>query len=252
MRLASLGSGSRGNATLVEADGVCLLVDCGFSLAKTLDALAVLGKDGDDLTGVLVTHEHGDHFQGVKPLAREFDLPVFMTAGTARVTSAHSIERLEIVTGDSAWQMGPLEILPVPVPHDAREPVQFIMQERGTRLGVLTDIGHISNHVRTQYGNCDVLFVEANHDRDLLWRGPYPARVKERIASTLGHLSNAQTSAFLEGLSQGPLRQLVVGHISETNNTESLVRETVARASLSVPSTLAVQGEVMAWIDLEN
>ena len=87
MRLASLGSGSRGNGTLVEADGVCVLIDCGFSLAKTLDALAVLGKDAEDLTAVLVTHEHGDHFQGVKPLAREFDLPVFMTAVISEIIS---------------------------------------------------------------------------------------------------------------------------------------------------------------------
>lgn len=252
MRLASLGSGSRGNATLVEANGVCVLVDCGFSLTRTIDALVALGKDADDLTAVLVTHEHGDHFQGVKALAREFDLPVFMTAGTARATSAESIDRLEIVTGDRAWRMGPLEILPVPVPHDAREPVQFIMEDAGTRLGVLTDVGHISNHVRAQFGNCDVLFIEANHDRDLLWRGPYPARVKERIAGTLGHLSNAQAGEFLAGLCQGPLRQLVVGHISETNNRQQLVRECIARTGLVAPTTLAIQGEVMGWIDLSS
>lgn len=229
-----------------------MLVDCGFSLARTIETLAALGRAGEDLTAVLVTHEHGDHVQGVKALAREFDLPVFMTAGTARATSAQSIERLEIVTPDRPWRLGPLEILPVPVPHDAREPVQFVVQDATTSLGLLTDIGHVSTHVRNVYGRCDVLFVEANHDRDLLWRGPYPMRVKERIAGILGHLSNDQTGELLRGLVGGPLRRLVVGHMSETNNREQLVRETVDVPGLDAPTILAGQGEVMPWIDLDD
>ena len=251
MRFASLGSGSRGNAIVVEADDVCVLVDCGFALARTVDALAVLGRDAAELDAVLVTHEHGDHVQGVKSLAREFDLPVFMTAGTARATSAESIDRLEIVTGDRGWRLGPLEILPVPVPHDAREPVQFILSDGATRLGLLTDAGHISHHVQEQYALCDALFVECNHDRELLWQGPYPARVKERIAGTLGHLSNAQAADFLARLDAGPLRQLAIGHISTTNNREQLVRESLDRVGFTLPATLAVQGEVMPWIELQ-
>lgn len=251
MRLASLGSGSRGNAIVVESDDVCILVDCGFALGRTVEALAALGREASDLSAVLVTHEHSDHIQGVAALAREFDLPVFMTAGTARVMDADTIERLEIVTADREWRLGPLWICPVPVPHDAREPVQFILSDASARLGLLTDVGHISRHVQMLYADCDAMFLECNHDRELLWRGPYPAMVKERIAGILGHLSNAQAAEFLAGLTGGPLRQLVIGHISETNNREELVRTSLTRAGVDLPATLAVQGEVMDWIELD-
>ena len=252
MRFASLGSGSKGNATLVEAGDTCLLVDCGFSARELARRLALMGLDGTRLSGILVTHEHGDHIKGVWTLARRHQLAVYMTGGTARVADAPADIDLHLITPQQSFQVGGIDVLPVAVPHDAREPVQFIFNYTGLKLGILTDLGHISAHVQACYQGCDGLLVEANHDPAMLAEGAYPYSLKQRVGGDWGHLNNAQTLGFLNGLELGSLQTLVIGHISQQNNALNVVQGVMAPIVDRVTQILyASQDDCIAWLALE-
>lgn len=250
MRFASLGSGSQGNATLIESEGFCVLIDCGFSVPEIERRMAPLGLTPADLSAVLVTHEHGDHLRGVAGLQRRFGMPVYVTAGTARAMRNH--RGVELVDSHRDFRVGPFEVRPVPVPHDAAEPVQYIVEEGSLRLGVLTDLGAITPHVQEEYGTCDALLVEANHDLDMLHNGPYPPSLKRRVAGGWGHLNNRQTAEFLRNVERSRLRQLLIGHISLKNNLTELVREAVADVVAPVANvTYASQEESTGWLHLD-
>jgi len=228
IRFASLGSGSKGNGTLVESGDTCLLVDCGFSVRETDRRLARLGRSGHDLSAILVTHEHGDHGRGVAALARKYGLPVYLTAGTLRGLQRHAPAAPGIVCGQQAFEVGGITVTPVTVPHDAREPVQFHFTVAGRRLGILTDLGCITPHVVNSFHDCDGLLLEANHDTGMLGSGPYPAALKRRVGGDWGHLNNGQAVQFLHAVERRRLQVLVLGHISQQNNAVGLVAEAVA------------------------
>ncbi|MEZ0122808.1 MAG: MBL fold metallo-hydrolase [Candidatus Reddybacter sp.] len=252
MRFSSLGSGSKGNATLVEADDTCLLVDCGFSARELERRLALVQCDGARLTGVLVTHEHGDHIKGVWTLARRHKLPVYMTGGTAKIAEPPADVRLNLITPQQRFQIGSVDVLPVAVPHDAREPVQFVFTYAGLKLGVLTDLGHISSHVLACYQGCDGLLVEANHDPVMLADGPYPHTLKQRVGGDWGHLNNDQTAGFLKALEPRSLQALIVGHISQKNNALRVVQEVIDPVAALVPNVIyASQDDCVDWLALE-
>lgn len=219
LRFAMLGSGSRGNATLIECGETRVLLDCGFSMAETGRRLARLGLEPQDLTAILVTHEHSDHVGGVARLAARFDIAVYCSPGTAR---AAGLEMVEPVNVHESFALDDLEITPVAVPHDAREPCQYVLSDGAHRLGVLTDTGRSTPHIIESYSGLDALILEANHDRDLLANGPYPAMLKERVGGPLGHLSNDQSADLLGELDATRLRHLVAAHLSEKNNTPTL------------------------------
>ena len=251
MRFAALGSGSRGNALLVEHGDACLLVDCGFSLRNTLKRLQLLGRSAEDLTGILVTHEHSDHIKGVQALSLKYDVPVYMTHGTARHRSVSGLRRLQLVRGQHSYRLGDIEVRAVTVPHDAQEPCQYVFEAAGKRIGILTDLGHISPQVQQSYADCDILFVESNHDEQMLAGGAYPPSLKRRVSGKWGHLSNRQTRGFLQGLTLERLQSLVLGHISEQNNTPELVAEALRLPRLEqVQVSYAVQDEILHWIDI--
>jgi len=252
MRFASLGSGSKGNATLVEAGDTCVLVDCGFSARELERRLALLQLDGTRLTGILVTHEHGDHIKGVWTLARRHKLAVYMTAGTAKVAAAPTDVDLQLITPQQCFQVGGIDVLPVAVPHDAREPVQFVFNYAGLKLGVLTDLGHISAHVLACYQQCDGLLVEANHDSVMLADGAYPYALKQRVGGDWGHLNNEQTAGLLKALEPRSLQALIVGHISQQNNALSVVQEVMAPVTEVVPEiNYASQDDCVDWLALQ-
>lgn len=252
MRFASLGSGSKGNATLVEAGDACLLLDCGFSARELERRLSMLQLDGARLSGILVTHEHSDHIKGVWTLSRRHQLPVYMTGGTAKASAAPADIDLHLITPQQRFQVQGVDVLPVAVPHDAREPVQFVFNCAGLKLGVLTDLGHISSHVRECYQGCDGLFVEANHDREMLADGPYPYSLKQRVAGDWGHLNNEQTAGLLNAVEPRTLQALVVGHISQQNNALSAVQEAMASVASVVPEIIyASQDDCVDWLVLE-
>lgn len=230
LRFSSLGSGSRGNATLVEAGRTCVMVDCGFSVTETRRRLACLGKSPEDIDAILVTHEHSDHIGGVAALARRFGIPVWMTAGTSVVHGDTEVPSLDWFCGLETFAIGDLEITPFPVPHDAREPCQFVFGDGASRLGVLTDTGSVTAHIRRQLDACQALLLECNHDTDLLAGGPYPPVLKRRVGGHLGHLSNRQAAGLLSELDTGTLRHVVAAHLSDKNNRPELARAALAAA----------------------
>ena len=252
MRFASLGSGSKGNATLVEAGGTCLLVDCGFSARELERRLTLVQRDGADLCGIVVTHEHTDHIKGVWTLAKRLKLPVYMSSGTAKAVPPPAGVCLHLISPQQPFQVGDIEVLPVAVPHDAREPVQFVFGHAGRKLGVLTDLGHISAHVLACYRQCDGLLVEANHDAAMLASGAYPYTLKQRVAGDWGHLNNTQTADLLTALEPRSLQVLMVGHISQQNNTLDTVREVIDPVTAMVPEVVyASQDDCVDWLALE-
>lgn len=228
IRFTSLGSGSKGNATLVSAGKTLIMIDCGFTLKEATLRLQRQGVDPHDLDAVLVTHEHGDHIGGVGALCRRYQLPLFTTPGTRLSGRLGKLPDWRQINPEHPFAVGDLEIWPVTVPHDAREPVQFIVGNGDQRLGLLTDLGCITPHVLRHYRRCQGLILEANHDPQLLARGPYPPSLKKRVAGDYGHLSNQQAAELLSQLDAKQLQHLIASHLSEQNNCPDLARETLA------------------------
>ncbi|MCC6609336.1 MAG: MBL fold metallo-hydrolase [Burkholderiales bacterium] len=232
MRFASLGSGSDGNALVVEADGSRLMLDCGLGLREVERRLARLGLAPADLEGVVVTHEHGDHASGALAFAQRHRLRVWMTHGTWRAIApeASPDPGVNIVDSHGPFAVAGVEVHPFPVPHDAREPVQFVFSDGDVRLGVLTDAGTATPHIEAMLSGCEALVLECNHDAGMLERGPYPARLKERIRGPYGHLANDATAELLAALDHRRLRHVVAAHLSRQNNTPELARAALAGA----------------------
>lgn len=251
LRFASLGSGSRGNATLVEWAEGALLVDCGFTVKETEARLARLGKTPRDLSAVLVTHEHSDHIKGVAPLARRYDLPVYMTPGTWQSRDLGALPGLQLIQSYQAFVLSGLQIFPIAVPHDAREPAQFVFEYQGLRLGILTDLGSITPQLEASYQACDGLVLEANHDPAMLASGPYPYSLKQRVGGQWGHLSNQQAAGFLQRMDRQRLQHLVVAHISQKNNSVAAAQATLAPVLQEIKQvTFACQDQGFDWLAL--
>jgi phosphoribosyl 1,2-cyclic phosphodiesterase len=253
VRFASLGSGSKGNATIVEWRDTCIMIDCGFSIRDTTTRLARLGKTPNDLTAILVTHEHSDHWKGVAPLSKKFGIKVYITAGSLKGREVEPDSGdFHIIDSHQQFQVGDLLVTPVPVPHDAREPVQYLFNSDNHQLGILTDIGSLTGHVETQYASCDALLVEANHDLDMLATGPYPEFLKERVAGQWGHLNNQQTARLVSVIERQRMQHLVIGHISDKNNTLDKVKAAIEPVFPSQERVIyACQQEGFDWLELQ-
>ncbi|MFZ5490929.1 MAG: MBL fold metallo-hydrolase [Pseudomonadota bacterium] len=232
MRFASLGSGSRGNATVVQAGTTTLLIDCGFGAAETRRRLGRLGLDLADLTAILLTHEHGDHVAGVGPVARAGRVPVWGTPGTLAALSPQvgELPQAHGVNCHASWSIGDLHITPFPVPHDGRESCQFLLSDGARRFAAVTDLGHTTAHMQGVLRDCDGLLFECNHDRELLLGGPYPPALKRRVDGDFGHLSNDAAADFIGRLGARGLQHFVAAHLSEHNNRPDLARAAVAAA----------------------
>ncbi len=228
MRFASLGSGSRGNATLVEQGSTCLLVDCGFSMKETEARLARLATSAEAIDAVLITHEHGDHINGVGALARKYRIPVWATGGTFAADRLGARVEQKRICSHSAFAIGEIDVQPFPVPHDAREPSQFVFTNGDKRLGLLTDVGSRTPHLEEQLSHCDALILECNHDKTMLDNGEYPLSLKRRVGGDLGHLSNVQAADILGRIDTSKLTQLVAAHLSEKHNTPALAQTALA------------------------
>lgn len=231
IRFASLGSGSSGNALLVESGATRLLIDCGFGLKQTAVRLNRLGVEPAALTGLLVTHEHSDHVGGVFRLARRHKLPVWLTYGTLMAAAAASAGAdCRVIDSHAALAIGDLEVFPYPVPHDAREPVQYVFSDGGLRLGLLTDAGEATAHMRSMLAGCDGLVLECNHDARMLAHSSYPPALKRRIAGRYGHLENQAAADLLASIDVSCLQHLVAAHLSERNNLPALAVRALATA----------------------
>ncbi len=253
LRFCSLGSGSRGNGTLVQAGEACVLIDCGFSLKDLTRRLGDAGVAVDDLTAILVTHEHADHAQGVMRAARASGAAVMATAGTWRGMKSQPGPKDEVIAAEERFAICGMDVLPVTVPHDAREPVQFLFEHQRLRLGVLTDLGHPTQHVVERFGACDGLLLEYNHDTDMLQQGSYPPALKRRVGGAFGHLANAQSSSLLAALQPERLQVLLAAHLSEQNNTRELAAAAVDAVMDGLPGrrALAHQQACSEWFVID-
>lgn len=228
MRFSSLGSGSRGNATLVESGSTCLMIDCGFSCVETEKRLARLNTRPSDLAAILVTHEHADHIGGVERFAVKHAIPVYATAGTLASRQTNGNWDATPICSHRPFQIGDLEVHPFPVPHDAREPCQFVFHDGRIRLGLLTDTGSLTRYTVDMLSGVDGLVLECNHDTGMLADGPYPARLKQRVGGQYGHLSNQQAADLLSRIDTSRLQCLVGAHLSDKNNHPDLARQALA------------------------
>lgn len=230
MRFASLGSGSKGNSALIQSGDTLVMVDCGFQIHEVETRLKRLGVEGRDLDGIFVTHEHGDHINGVAKLARKHDVPVWMTPGTFAAWKDKAVPRVNNLSPHDGFTLGSLRVQPFPVPHDAREPCHYVFSDDRHRVGTLSDAGHVTPHMREQLSGCDALMLEFNYDEQMLREGPYHRQLKERVGSDLGHLSNAQAAGLLATMDCARLQHLVLTHLSEVNNTPLLARAAACEA----------------------
>jgi phosphoribosyl 1,2-cyclic phosphodiesterase len=257
MRFASLGSGSEGNGLVVEATraGVTtrVLLDCGFAIKEAERRLARLGIAASDLNALVVTHEHSDHITGVFKLARRYGLPVYLTHGTARaVTDADGVTVRYCVPG-TGFVFESLEIFPYAVPHDAREPVQYVFAAAGKRLGVLTDAGRATAHIVSTLSGCDALVLECNHDAQMLANSDYPSSLKWRIKGNYGHLENQAAAEILGALDRSRLGVVVAAHLSRQNNTAALAHAALAavlNGAAAERISIASQDDGLPWTDV--
>ena len=254
MRFALLGSGSKGNALVVEYGRTRVLIDGGFSARELERRLARLDVSPASLDALIITHEHGDHWRGVVRFSRRHQLPVWLTPGTHAARRADDLGHIELYSPHEPFAVGDLELFPYPVPHDAREPAQLVVGNGDKRLAVLSDIGTATPHVRAMIDGCDALVLESNHDPEMLASGPYPAALKARVGGSRGHLSNAQAAELLGAINARDLQHLVVAHISESNNRPELARAALAAPLSCAPDWVHVadQREGLSWRSLVN
>ena len=234
MWFASLGSGSKGNATLVRSADTLVMVDCGFSLRETTRRLASLEVEPGQIDAILVTHEHSDHCTGVAALSRRYGIPVHLSHGTASTGRCDGSHQLQCFNSEDSFAIGSLRIKAVTVPHDAVEPCQFLISSGQRTLGILTDLGSVTPHVLDNYRDCHSLLLEFNHDLGMLQAGRYPPVLKRRVGGDWGHLNNLQAARLLRDLGGARPGHLVVAHVSEHNNSRSKAEE----ALLSVLDSL--------------
>jgi phosphoribosyl 1,2-cyclic phosphodiesterase len=254
MRFASLGSGSGGNALIVEAGATRVLLDCGFGLSEMAARLGRLGLAPADLDAVVVTHEHDDHLGGVARFARRHELPVYLTHGTLTAMDGARtlIADATVIDSHTPFAIGDVEVHPYPVPHDAREPAQFVFGDGAARVGVLTDAGEATPHIIEMLSGLEALVIECNHDPGMLANGSYPVQLKRRIAGRLGHLDNAAAAGLVASLDCTRLKHVVAAHLSRQNNTPGLARDALAGALGCAPDwvTVATQDEGFGWREI--
>jgi phosphoribosyl 1,2-cyclic phosphodiesterase len=235
IRFKSLGSGSSGNATLVQArcgtQLVHLLVDCGLGIRELDKRLGAAGMTADCIDAIFVTHEHGDHIGCARQLALRERIPVWMSAGTWHAIGDPDFDGLlKIACDGAAIDLGAMQVRPFTVPHDAREPLQLSVTDGDTRLGVLTDLGHVSQHVLQNLAGCATVVLECNHDEAMLAAGSYPPFLKRRVGGAWGHLANSAAALAAQTLLASGLKQVVAAHLSEQNNRPELARAALAQA----------------------
>ena len=233
MRLCSIASGSSGNCIYVGDDQTHLLVDTGISKKRIEEGLSKLEIKGDELEGILITHEHVDHIQGLGVFSRKYEIPIYATPGTiAGIKESSSLGKmpeglLHPIKADHPFQLGELDVHPFAISHDANEPSGYRIEQGGKSVAVATDLGKYDDYTVKNLKNLDAILLEANHDIHMLEVGGYPYYLKQRILGDRGHLSNELSGRLLCDILHNNLRSVLLGHLSKENNYEALAYETV-------------------------
>jgi phosphoribosyl 1,2-cyclic phosphodiesterase len=231
LKLCILASGSHGNAAWIRSGPTALLVDCGLSFRALKQRLAAVGEDLGRLRGVIITHEHADHISGLPILQRKTGVPIFATAGTAEAAAERQgVNGFELIQAGQKLGLGAIEFFAFPVSHDAADPVGLVLEAKGVRLGLATDLGLVTRLVEQRLSRCQILVLEANHDPRMLRDGPYAWEVKQRIQSRFGHLANEKAGQLLRKLLHSDLGHVFLAHRSEINNTPALQRAAAEEA----------------------
>jgi phosphoribosyl 1,2-cyclic phosphodiesterase len=217
---------------VVEAGGTRLMLDCGLAPREIERRLARLELVPADIDAILLTHEHSDHADGALAFAGRHGVALWLTHGTWRAIAggAEPDAAVRIIDSHTAFAIGSVEVRPFPVPHDAREPAQFVFSDGAKRVGVLTDTGTSTPHIEAMLTGCAALVLECNHDARMLSDGTYPAWLKSRIGGAFGHLANETAARLLAALDTRDLQHIVAAHLSQENNTPALAREALAGA----------------------
>ena len=251
MRFASLGSGSKGNATIIEVGETRVMIDCGFSGKETARRLSLLGLEPGQIDAILVTHEHSDHSSGVDVVARKFVIPVYMTHGTLSTERCGQVDNINTFNCGVQLTIGEITVDTVAVPHDAREPCQFVLRSKTKKLGVLTDLGSITPFVIESYRHCDAMVLEFNHDTTMLADGVYPESLKRRVGSDWGHLNNNQSAQFLSQIETEQCQHLVVAHVSDKNNSPTIAMAALAETGdMGDRAQVADQDQGFGWLEI--
>ena len=233
MRLCSIASGSSGNCIYVGSDNTHLLVDTGISKKRIEEGLQSLDVKGEELDGILITHEHVDHIQGLGVFCRKYQIPIYATPGTLEgIKNYKSLGKMpeglyrEIST-DVDFKIGDIDIKPFKISHDSNEPSGYRMEHSGKSVAVATDLGNYDSYIVDKLQKLDAILLESNHDLHMLEVGPYPYALKKRVMSNKGHLSNELSGRLLCDILHDDLKSVVLGHLSKENNYEQLAYETV-------------------------
>ncbi len=255
MRFKNLGSGSTGNATVVETSGTTptrLLVDCGFGLRQLTERLAHAQLAPTDIDAIFITHEHGDHIGCAAALALKFSIPVWMSQGTYEAIFSPDLKGLLRLAKDAeVFCLNDLQVTPFTVPHDAREPLQLTCSQGLHKLGVLTDLGHATAHVARHLEHCNAIVLECNHDTELLDNSVYPTFLKKRVGGAYGHLSNTAAADIAANCQHADLYHIVAAHLSQENNRPELVRDCLGQVlGLNTDITIATATEGCSWTRL--
>ena len=255
LRFKSLGSGSSGNATVVQARSTTsithLLVDCGLGIRHLDKRLGQAGMLAEQIDAIFITHEHGDHIGCARQLALRERIPVWMSHGTYTAIGEPDFDGLLRIACDALpFEVGEMQVRPFTVPHDAREPLQLTCTDGDERLGILTDLGHASSHVLEQLAGCGSLLLECNHDPDMLAASSYPPFLKRRVGGAWGHLANSAAGEIARAMRASGLKQVVAAHLSEQNNRPDLARLALAAALGCAEADIHVadQGAGSGWL----
>jgi len=248
MRFCSLGSGSSGNSYVVQDNDTTLLVDCGFGLNETVMRLDRYGIKPEELNAILLTHEHEDHIKGAFSFSNKHRIPIHLSHGTfkmckKRINDNYDID-FNIIRSSQSFMINGIKVTPIPVPHDAREPFQFMIESNVKSIAIITDLGHITNHIIKMLKEINALVIEFNHDKNMLIDSDYPQSLKDRVSGIYGHLENMESIKLLKSINYEGINWIAAAHLSEKNNNEKLVKRLIADATLKGPESIKVIDQI--------
>ncbi|MDG2252866.1 MAG: MBL fold metallo-hydrolase [Methylophilaceae bacterium] len=256
MRFCSLGSGSSGNSFIVQDDETTLLIDCGFGLNETVSRLERYGISPDQLNAILLTHEHEDHIKGAFSFANKYKVPIYLSHGTfkmckKKINNNYDIH-FNIINGTQSFMINGIEVTPIPVPHDAREPFQFMFVSKFKSIAIITDLGFITNHLINTLKEIKGLVLEFNHDKKMLIDSDYPQSLKDRVSGMYGHLENMESIKLLKAINYNGIKWIAAAHLSKKNNDENLVRGLISDATSKEKELIKVIDQIKGidWLNV--